>query len=266
MKKRFVAIIVFVLCACSAYAGPFRLSWAVDGTTAGTALSANAAALVAMRLHVKSASQPTAKLSLDSVNAFDKLIVLPYNKTLDYVGTGLEVASLGSVAALATTDTGEWGTIAVMYAESVLLSNGIKDLAKAFVSRPRPYMYYDDFLIAEDWNSSFFSGHTTTAFTGAAFTSYVFSSYFPDSKWKVPVIVGSYALATATAASRIASGSHFLSDVLTGAIVGTLSGILVPYLHTLEFGKRTDRDEFVPKQMYLTASLIPDGFLIRCDF
>jgi undecaprenyl-diphosphatase len=67
-------------------------------------------------------------------------------------------------------------------------------------------MYFDNFPIEEvqkgDWNSSFFSGHTTLSFAAATFTSYVFCKYNPDSKWKIPVIATSYTFAAATAASQ----------------------------------------------------------------
>ena len=80
---------------------------------------------------------------------------------------------------------------------------------------------------------SFPSGHTTLAFTGAAYTSYVFSKYNPSSSWKWPVIISSYALASAVGISRVASGNHFITDVLCGAAIGTCCGFVVPFLHTL---------------------------------
>lgn len=255
-------LLCLVLGTSSLTAQPFRLSPLTDGILAGSALTANGTAWL---LETASAKPAAGTLSLDSINPFDRMLVYSYNETLDHVGTALEVASLGTVAALSATDSGQWGTIAVMYAESVLLSNGLKNIAKATITRARPYRYFDSAPEADDQDSSFFSGHTTLAFTGATFTSYVFSAYFPDSPWKIPVIAASYALATATAASRIASGSHFLSDVLVGAAVGSLSGFLVPFLHRT-FPQPKESEKPIPKQFYLTASLVPDGFWVRCDF
>ena len=71
------------------------------------------------------------------------------------------------------------------------------------------------------------------AFASAGFVSYVFSRYYPESKLKVPVIVTAYTAATTTAVLRILSGNHFMTDVLTGALLGTLWGVGVPMLHTL---------------------------------
>jgi len=265
MRKHILALLLAIMSLSPLSAEVFHLNAVVDSIAWGSALTVNATDLICKTYAPKTATYPTTVLSSDSVNAFDRLFMKPYNKKLGQAGTILEVASLGTAAMLAATDKSEWGTIAMMYAESVLLSNGLKELSKDTISRARPYMYFSGSPAEDDWNASFFSGHTTLAFTGAAFTSYVFSKYFPDSKWKIPVIAGCYTLATATAASRIMSGSHFLSDVLTGAIVGTLSGILVPYLHTLEFGEKQKQDG-MPKHFFLTASLIPNGFLVCCDF
>ena len=47
------------------------------------------------------------------------------------------------------------------------------------------------------------------------------------------MIISSYALASAVGISRVASGNHFITDVLCGAAIGTCCGIVVPFLHTL---------------------------------
>ena len=96
-------------------------------------------------------------------------------------------------------------------------------------------MYYDNPPQEEEskWNKSFPSGHTTLAFASASFTSYVFGKYYPDSKWRIPVSLSLYTLATTTALLRVSSGNHFLTDVLAGALIGTLCGLTIPMLHTL---------------------------------
>ncbi len=90
------------------------------------------------------------------------------------------------------------------------------------------------------------------AFAGAAFTSYVFEAYHPDSAWKIPVTAASFSLATATAALRVASGNHFPSDVLAGAVLGTLVGVGIPFLHRSLASKQE-----------LSASVSPYGIAFR---
>jgi len=174
------------------------------------------------------------------INAFDQWLTFPYSPVIDKLGTGLAIASILTPAILFSTPSNQWLTIGTMYIETLTLAYGLKELGKLCISRARPYMYFDDFpseaLEDYDWNRSFPSGHTTLAFAGASFTSFVFTKYYPDSKWKIPVIASSYAIAVGTAVCRIASGEHFTTDVVVGALTGALCGLFVPWIHTLDFG------------------------------
>lgn len=172
----------------------------------------------------------------DDVNPFDRAFMHGYSKTADTAADIVLAATLATPLVLATTGRSEWLTCAVLYAETILIANGIKELTKLCVNRTRPYMYYDDWPEADvdsgDFANSFPSGHTTMSFAAATFTTYTFWSYFPKSKWKIPVAALSYSLAAGTSALRIASGNHFMTDVLAGAAIGTLTGFVVPWLHT----------------------------------
>ncbi|MDD7201567.1 MAG: phosphatase PAP2 family protein [Sphaerochaetaceae bacterium] len=206
----------------------------------------------------------------DDVWAFDRWAMHDYDKTMGNVSTaGMYLTSALPLVFFAAPKE-DWGTIYAMYAETVFLSQGVKEFTKAFVDRDRPYMYYEGAPSSKlddgDYHDSFFSGHATTSFAAATFTSYVFCKEFPDSKWKIPVIATSYVLATTTAALRVAGGSHFLSDVLVGAAFGSLTGWLVPYLHTLNspgkdksgnFASLTGNDSFqiAASPFGITASL-----------
>ena len=181
---------------------------------------------------------PSKVYDKDDVNAFDRIFMNSYSKKLDRAGDISLVAAMAAPAVLLATDKSEWFTIGTMYAETLLVANGIKELTKLCVTRARPYMYYDpstypeDVLEDGDFANSFPSGHSTMAFAGATFASYTFSKYFPDSPYRYAVTGGSYALALATAALRIKSGNHFMTDVMTGAVLGTAVGFLVPWMHT----------------------------------
>ena len=161
----------------------------------------------------------------------------PYSKTLDDLSLVPAIAVALSPAVLLTQPSSEYLTIGLMYIESFAITYGSKELIKFLVHRERPYMYDANTPMSlvqdEEHNESFLSGHTALAFNGASFASYVFCKYNPDSKWKIPVIAASYSLAAATAAMRVASGCHFVTDVLAGAALGTVIGIAVPALHTL---------------------------------
>ena len=215
-------------------------------------------ALAAMVLASGAFASTAFPLDPAAVNTLDRTFMCPYDKTMDDVSLAFCVAALASPAVLFSESPAEYPTIAVMYAESLAISYGTKELFKYLISRERPYMYYADtpmdMVESDEHNESFLSGHTIAAFTGAAFTSYVFAKYNPDSAWRIPVTAVSYALAATTAALRVASGNHFLTDVLPGAILGTAIGIGVPFLHTL----LADKD--------MTVSASPFGLVFSKSF
>ena len=72
-----------------------------------------------------------------------------------------------------------------------------------------PYAFYGE-------GKSFFSGHTSSAFTLAT----VFSEIYGKENPAVPYIA--YGIATVVAYSRMRAKGHWASDVLAGAIAGTL--------------------------------------------
>ena len=62
----------------------------------------------------------------DDVNSFDRFFMNSYSKKLDLAGDLLLVTSMATPALLATTEKEEWLTCGVMYAETLLIANGIK--------------------------------------------------------------------------------------------------------------------------------------------
>lgn len=173
----------------------------------------------------------------------DRSFMAPYSKSLDTVSSVLQYSCLLFPAVLFAAGPSEYLNIGVMYLEALSWAYGLKELAKITVSRPRPYMYFagapQNEIDYYDWDNSFFSGHTTASFCGATFASYLFCTYFPESPWKIPVVAGSYALAATVACLRVAGGNHFISDVVTGAIVGTACGFLIPFLHSFNATNET---------------------------
>jgi membrane-associated phospholipid phosphatase len=97
--------------------------------------------------------------------------------------------------------------------ESFFLANAITGTFKVALGRRRPDATTDPFeLRPVDVNSSFPSGHTTSAFAAAT----TLSEYYPV--WTV--VVPAYAAASAVAFSRLYANQHWGSDVVGGALVG----------------------------------------------
>ncbi len=211
------------------------------------------------------------KFDKNSVNAFDRFFMHNYDFTLDRVAgnvllTGALVSPLSLLASSQKKDLAVYG---VMYAETLLIANGLKEISKMIVNRFRPMCYFNDgdsysrYKNSGDFANSFVSGHSTMAFAGAAFTGYVFCKSFPDSKYKYAVCAGSFSFALATAVVRVLSGNHFVSDVLAGAVLGSAVGILVPWLHT--FGTENTKTNSTDSTT-CTPSLLMNGFCMRITF
>ncbi len=127
-------------------------------------------------------------------------------------------------------------TVSVLYIETWMLANGITGCVKSITGRPRPYVYNkdvnDDIKMTRDAVRSFPSGHTTTAFFSTVFFATVFNDYYPHSQWKLPVWLGSLGLASATGYFRYKAGKHYPTDVIAGALIGTIVRVLECYIST----------------------------------
>lgn len=134
-------------------------------------------------------------------------------------------------------DFKEIGTISLMYLEATLFIRSITGLTKYTVRRPRPYLYsseitmHDKLREGSNATRSFFSGHTSNAFCGAVFTATVFNDLYPDSRLKPLVWSLSLGAATTTGILRYYAGKHYPSDIIVGALAGSMVGYLIPRLH-----------------------------------
>jgi membrane-associated phospholipid phosphatase len=180
------------------------------------------------------AQETVPALSSADVNALDQVLMFSYSEPLDTVSDYTQyVAFLAPAVFAFAAPVRDWLGIGAMYAGSAALSYAARVGLKAVVERNRPYMYFSNppaSLIEEgDHLDSFPSGHSIMAFTGAGYTATLFALRYPDSPYRVAA-AGAYALTAATVTLRIGSGSHFLTDVVAGAAIGTLFGFIVPYV------------------------------------
>jgi len=212
----------------------FHLDPVMDSLAVGAGVTA-----AATTEWISSSLSPNLPVSLDkgSINPFDRSMMFSYSSALDAASDITQYSAIMYPLLLAIdVDASEYWTIGVLYVEALAISFSVKNALKLAFPRYRPYMYYPDpperLISQKDYKDSFPSGHSTMAFTGASFFTYLYGLYHPDSPWCIPLSVGAYGLATATAVLRVTSGSHFVSDVLMGALIGSVSGFLVPYLHT----------------------------------
>ncbi len=141
-------------------------------------------------------------------------------------------------------------TDVVLLQEALMISSALVSYSKTLRVHPTPLVYGSSASDGEKRAghnvSSFFSGHTTAAFTAAVFTGYTYQLKHPESPLVPWVWGGSMAAAATVGSLRVAAGKHFPSDVLAAAAVGSLCGYLVPRLHLRPWARkekeRTYRD------------------------
>jgi len=180
-----------------------------------------------------------ARLDAQDINAFDRGATTRWSAgaagASDALVTALLIAPAGLAAAGRFADAR--AVPLVMFAETLLLTDGVTQLLKGTVARARPYAYNDDPAIppdsrlAVDARRSFPSSHAAHAFAAAVFLGRVHDAYRPQSRARAWVWAGALGAAATTATLRCAAGQHFTTDVMAGAAIGAAAGWAVPALH-----------------------------------
>lgn len=168
---------------------------------------------------------------------FDRSATANYSEDFA-LASDIGVATSLAVPAVLAADPAirkDWKQLTLLYAESILVTNGLTTLTKPLVQRKRPYTYNTSAPLAikleKDATSSFFSGHTSLAATGTFFAAKVYSDYHPDSPAKPYVWIAAAVLPAATGYFRYEAGEHFPTDIVAGYLVGGSVGILIPEIH-----------------------------------
>jgi len=127
------------------------------------------------------------------------------------------------------------GKIALLYLESMSVTGLLYTGSVYLNDRYRPYAYNPNVPMARRTRggakNSFFAGHVALVGTSTFFIAKILNDYHPESKMKWLPFTLAAAVTGTTGLMRYRGGQHFLSDILIGTVVGTLSGILVPQAH-----------------------------------
>jgi membrane-associated phospholipid phosphatase len=153
--------------------------------------------------------------------------------------------------------------IALISSEAIAVAAALQGVTSGLASRERPYSRkcgrgiderHSD-CVSSNRYRSFFSGHTTNAFAaaGATCTAHMHHAVFGSALGDGLACGLAFVSAGTVGAMRIVGQKHYLSDVATGAAVGTLVGLGTPWL--LHYGPLA-RDDGA-KQAQLSLSLVP---------
>jgi len=223
-------------------ASPYETSWSKDGWIAGLSVASGIGAIVVSQTPSPLTVVEINALSRESVNRFDRSATYRYSENIANASDVLINAVVASPLALLAGEhvRDDWETFFVMYAEVIALAAILPAYGKATVQRPRPYTYNPNVPMesktTSDAKKSFFSRHASMAFASAVFLSTAYDDYYPDSHASPYIWIGSLLAASAVGYMRYSSGQHFPTDIITGAIVGSAVGYLIPRLHRADHG------------------------------
>jgi membrane-associated phospholipid phosphatase len=187
-------------------------------------------------------STTVVNLDANDINAFDRGAT---QQDADYAPTAQKISDYGMYAAFALPllflvdkkTRKDWAPLFLLYLETeAIVGNFYSWGAAIHVDRIRPLVYNPDIPWGQKTGggtqTSFYSGHAASSAAACFFVAKVFCDYHPEwgnKKYLVygaaaipPIFIGYY---------RIKGMKHFPTDVITGLIVGSATGILVPHLH-----------------------------------
>lgn len=117
---------------------------------------------------------------------------------------------------------------ALIIAEAAALSSFTTELVKIAAGRQRPYAHFEGGSKSSRDNNSFYSGHTSLAFSLAAASGTVATM---RGYRYAPLVWGTgMAIAATTGYLSLAADRHYLTDVIAGAVLGSAFGFGIPYL------------------------------------
>jgi membrane-associated phospholipid phosphatase len=182
--------------------------------------------------------EEVAGLSKDRINVLDRWVCSRWSpkasKASDIVVSSVLLSPLAMLMSGRIRE--DAGTVGLMYAETLAFSLAGAFLTKGLFKRIRPAVYNPDVPMDykvgnSEARKSFYSGHTTMAFSAAVFTAKVYSDFYPDSDWRPVVWATTLSAASTVGVLRMLAGKHFTTDVLAGAATGAFLGYLVPAIH-----------------------------------
>ncbi len=138
---------------------------------------------------------------------------------------------LGGLAAAHDDRFGGWLDDAIVITGAAVVAGNLNQLTKFLAMRERPFQHAlapADKSTSHDANLSFYSGHTTLAFSLAVGAGTVAS--IRGYRWRGLIWASGLTLAVATGYLRMAADKHYLSDVLVGAATGAGLGWGIPML------------------------------------
>ena len=217
---------------------PFNVDTDKEVIISATGAAIGVSAIIVMMNNDPLTLNEISLLNPQDVNALDRIAIGPYQS--DVLGDVLLYSSFIFPLTFLTYDNTkeDFGTVALMYGEAVLLNTSINALVKALTLRSRPYVYDKNSLLEPkldvEARYSFYSGHTSMTAVNTFYTAKVYSAYISNETTKTLMWSAAALIPAITGFSRVNTHNHFPTDVIVGYIVGAAIGYLIPEIHKSE--------------------------------
>ncbi len=117
----------------------------------------------------------------------------------------------------------------VVFAEVISVNGAFVTTAKYTVQRPIPLIYSGDLPYQDPGGYvSFYSGHVSMVFATLSTMAMTLHLRYQTGIWPWTIVA---AVGGSVAYQRVAAGRHFPTDVMMGALAGTLEGVFIPLFH-----------------------------------
>lgn len=151
--------------------------------------------------------------------------------------------------------------------EALALTGGIQAIVSGVSSRWRPYRDTCQGQLESQSRDcqenkqyrSFFSGHTSGAFTAAGLMcmNHAYIPLYGGGTREVLTCAGAFAAAATVGTLRVVADQHFATDALVGAAFGTLVGLGVPWLFHYRGGALPEEDARAKKANEVSLHVAP---------
>lgn len=227
-------------CLNAAAQSPYSLNWGREsGLVGGSVIGIGTSIILKKNKPILTPSQITAAMANPQCPQFECFVTHNWDTKAQHFSDVLLWGSMAVPLVLLASpnirkDAVTSGTIGI---ETYLVTGALTNLTKELFRRKRPFVYNPNAPLSlkmkADATSSFFSGHTSYTASACFLTAKMYNDYYPNSKLR-PYIWTAAALVPAIQAyARVKGGKHFVTDVITGYIIGATVGILIPELHRI---------------------------------
>lgn len=175
------------------------------------------------------------QLRSTSIPAIDRSAIhhysLPAKRASDiFLYTTISAPALFLFDSKVRPDAGKAGLI---YFQTMTLTAAEISLFKAFVKRPRPFVYNPDAPMSQktdpDAAASFCSGHTAMTASASFFAANTYLRYHDANK--VLVYSAAALIPLSTGYLRYRAGKHFPTDIAAGFLIGTVNAFIIDKIH-----------------------------------